>query len=203
LRDDMDTFSGPHFAEMFARWRPPATKIFAPKLPPRRCRTIAACTEKATDLDALERLHNDVDRAPWRERSKKGPFTSVSMEEFTKDSLRSPCTRAIRPGPWRMDPCFGVRGAAGATPVSVGCAATKPFRPRFAPRGSLPPLPHRTTRAIRSADRIENCYKFEGCSPMSLSTKPSSREHDQNLSEHVWASPSATGKIMASRVNRG
>jgi hypothetical protein len=25
-----------------------------------------------------------------------------------------------------MDPCFGVRGGAGATPVSVGCAATNP-----------------------------------------------------------------------------
>ncbi len=141
LRDDMDTFSGPHFAEMFARWRPPATKLFAPKLPPRRCRTVAACTEKATDLDALERLHNDVDRAPWRERSKKGPFTSVSMEAFTKDSLQSPSTRAIRPGPWRIDPCFGVKGGAGATPVSVGCAATNPFRPRFAPAWVTPAPP--------------------------------------------------------------
>lgn len=36
LRDDMDTFSCPRFAEMFVRWRPPATKLFAPNLPPRR-----------------------------------------------------------------------------------------------------------------------------------------------------------------------
>jgi hypothetical protein len=143
LRDDLDTFSGPHFAEMFARWRPPATKIFAPKLPSRRCRTVAACTEKATDLDALERLHNGVDRAPWRERSKKCPFTSVSMEAFTNDSLRNPATRAVRPSTWRIDPCFGVKGGAGATPVSVGCAATNPFRPRSAPAWVIPAPPPR------------------------------------------------------------
>src|SRR5690606_35778436 len=134
----------------------PATKIFAPKLPPRRWRTVAARTEKATELDALERLHNGVDRAPWRERSKKGPFTSVSMEAFTKDSLQSPSTRAIRPGPWRIDPCFGVRGGTGATPVSVDCAATNltllaPLR-----RGSLPPLPLRVHCVLCNAVRIAN-----------------------------------------------
>jgi hypothetical protein len=52
------------------------------------------------------------------------------MEAFTNDRLRSPSTRAFRPGPWREDPIFGVKGGAGATPVSVGCAATNPFRPR-------------------------------------------------------------------------
>ena len=156
LRVDMDTFSGPHFAEMFARWRPPATKIFAPKLPPRRCRTIAACTEKATDLDALERLHNDVDRAPWRERSKKGPFTSVSMEAFTKDSLGTRSTRAIRPLPWRMDPCFGVRGGAGATPVSVGCAATNPTVLALAPSWVTPAPPLRVPRVFCYANCMAN-----------------------------------------------
>jgi len=107
LRDDMDTFSCPRFAEMFVRWRPPATKLFAPKLRRRRCPTVAACTEKAIDLDVLERPHKGVDRAPWRERSKKRPFTSVSMEAFTNDSLRNPSNRAVRPEPWRIDPCFG------------------------------------------------------------------------------------------------
>jgi hypothetical protein len=63
------------------------------------------------------------------------------MEAFTKDSLGTRSTRAIRPLPWRMDPCFGVRGGAGATPVSVGCAATTPPSVAFAPSWVTPAPP--------------------------------------------------------------
>jgi hypothetical protein len=132
----------PQFLEYFGAEKGSRQRDFSgSNLPPARCRTVAACTKKTTDLDALERLHNGVDRAPWRERSKKGPFTSVSLEEFTKDSLGTRSKRAVRPSTWRIDPCFGVKGGAGATPVSVGCAATNP--PSVAPlcRGSFPPLP--------------------------------------------------------------
>jgi hypothetical protein len=71
------------------------------------------------------------------------------METFTKDPLRSPSTGAIRRRPWRLDPFSGVRGGAGATPVSVGCAATNPTVLAPAPSGVTPAPPPRVHRVFR------------------------------------------------------
>ncbi len=134
------------------------TRSFASKSPRRRCPTDAFlpafCPKITTYSNAPRGRHEGLDEPRFGERSKKGPFTSVSTKAFTKDSLQSPSTRAIRPSTWRMDPCFGVRGGAGATPVSVGCAATNPFRPRCAPTWVTPAPPLPRVNAFRHANRI-------------------------------------------------
>src|SRR5690606_7898772 len=98
--------------------------------------------------------HSDKPR--FGERSKKGPFTSVSMEAFTRDTLQSPSKRAFRPRPWRIDPCFGVKGGAGATPVSIGFAATKPTVLAPAPSWVTPVPPLQVHRVLGNALRIAN-----------------------------------------------
>ena len=104
-----------------------------------------------------------MDETQFSERSKKGPFTSVSMDAFTRDNLQSPSKRAFRPSTWRIDPFFGVKGGAGATPVSVGYAATHPCRPRSrsvlghsrpSPSGCHR-IPHRKLRRDRTAELKE------------------------------------------------
>ena len=158
LRDDMDTFSGPHFAEMFARWRPPATKVIRAEI---------AAAEDAERTLFLRILPHENDRSGRVEdgftmtsierrgvnAAKKARSPQFRWRRSPKTAFGAPPTRAVRPGPWRIDPCFGVKGGAGATPVSVGCAATNPIRPRSAPSWVTPAPPPRVHCVFGHANR--------------------------------------------------
>ena len=100
-----------------------------------------ARTTTCSDASRRPREHLDLPR--FGERSEKGPFTSVSMEAFTKDSLQEP----LYTGHPSLDVAdralFGVKGGARATPVSVGCAATNPTLSRSAPSWVTPAPPLR------------------------------------------------------------